>query len=104
MAADGEVVEGLKLAVAEAQDLVDKVVEETPHAGAAQAGGFGLKVEELAEHAGFLEEDAVGPRAGVLERVVECGEHGRRECAVGCDGLSATQLPGQLAAVAGTSR
>src|SRR5204862_2419792 len=55
-ATDREVIERLKLQVAETEHLVHRVVEEAADARGSDAGGLGLEVQHLPEHPGFPEE------------------------------------------------
>src|SRR5207249_2767283 len=77
--ADRKVIQALKRMPAEPEHLVHRVVVEAADAGAACAGGFGGKIQPLADHACLPEQVAVEGRTELLQAGVELGNHAETE-------------------------
>src|SRR5438552_434216 len=70
-----EMVEGLELGIFNAQDLMDRVVEEAADTGRPHAGRFRFQIKDLSDHTRLPEEPPIKPGAMRLQRALEFGDH-----------------------------
>ena len=92
---DGEVIQALVLVICQAQYVVNRIVKETPDTGSPHAVGFGIQIQDLADHAAFPEKLAVGI-GSIGDRFPESGDHSQGEGTVPGDILVAADHHGLL--------
>ena len=85
----------------QSQEGVHSIIEKTPNPGGLYAVCLGLQIKQLPDSATFPVKPAIKPRAVGPEWLLELGQHGHGERAVGGDLLVTTHAPGKFTAVAG---
>src|SRR5262249_11391700 len=82
-ATHGEMIEILKFAAGQSQQLMKCIVEIAPDARRPHASGLGFEVQNLAEHPRLPKEPAIPPSTILLDRLTEIGNHAQTERAIG---------------------
>ena len=93
--ADGKVIQALVPVICQTQYVVNSIVKETPDTGSPHAVGFGIQIQDLADHAAFPEKLAVGT-GPIGDRVLESGDHSQGEGTVPGDILVSADHHGLL--------
>ena len=89
--ADRKMIKALIAIVAEAQNLVDRVIKKAADARTPEAVCFCLQVQHLADHPALPKHPAVEPRSKAVQSPLKLTEHAQAEAAVRGDGLATRQ-------------
>src|ERR1035441_5502523 len=88
-----------KAQVPQSGELMNHIVEAAAYAGAAQARGFRLQIENMPQQAGFPVELAISPWVRPHESF-ELTQHSQRKATIPCDRLMATDRCRHASAIA----
>jgi hypothetical protein len=83
----GEVIQALPGVILQSEQCMHFIIEKTANPRGAYSGGFGFKIERLAENAALPEEVTITP--WLFQSDVESRDHPQRKAGIGTDILMA---------------